>query len=310
MATQKRNKRIPLSFLRPPNPAVKGVQWGNLFPNEKKLLKSFLAQLKKNKPVRLTVSPELATAILVGLNWVGRPNPIMDRACAYAHEMTRGNWTESINGIAISANKERILNGLHRLVAQEIADKKFTYTFHLFDPKTPPTSILCVQRDLSVHLNLKRVAAARAMNEFVVHYDGPTLPSTVEGIIKEYQKSLNWVFALKAFNSSAISGTFTYCHGQLVNHPTLQKRLENFIKSVADGLGLTGSDPAYDLRDWLFRTTKSTSSERREANHRIMRACYLHITGRKNVAREEIEQFFKNRAPEKLHVFVGHPETE
>ena len=299
----------PASSLRPPDPGATAPQWHHLTPAEVNMVKEFLAQLKKNQPVRITVSHKLATALIVCFNWCNPRKLRMPRVLHYAQEMKRENWVETSQGIGFSEDKTYLVDGQHRLIGQELSKKSETYTFHLLSKEAEKNIDTGAGRSLSLVTKLepKMASAARTMNEHALNYTGPASATAMIEIVQEYKPSFDLIFGYKQFKkSTAVLGTMIYCHGQLEKHPTLQKRLEGFIKSVADGLMLTDEDPAYELREWLARTKHSTVGERREVRNRIIKACYAHLTNRKNSTIQEIELYFKKMQPEKLRVFSGY----
>ena len=303
----------PASMQRPPDPAIQSAQWDLLTPQERNLLTEFLDKLKKNQPVRIHVSHKLATAILVGLNWRNYRHLRMPRALYYAQEMKAGNWSETSQGMSLSEDKNRLTNGQHRLIGQELSKTSQTYDFKLITPAAELNEDGALTRSLAdlTRLEAKIASSARTMNEHVKNYTGPASSAVVVKIVNEYRPSIDLVYGYKQFKkSTATIGTFAYCHGQLETWPTLQRKLEDFIKSVADGLMLKESDPAYELREWLLKTGHSTVGERREVRNRIIKACYVQLTKHKNATIDEVEKWFRGRNENKLKVFSGYMELE
>lgn len=303
-------KPRPASTLRPPNPEIKNVQWELLKPEEKQLLKEFLAQLRKHQPIRITVSHKLATAILVGLNWRNFRPMRMQTALFYANEMLHDHWEETSTGISISEDKTYLINGQHRLTGQELVKKSATYTFHLVSPRAERAEDRGSNRSLKVVTAMEApiVAAARNMNEHFLHYNGTSSPAVMQEIVEEYKESFDLVTNMKKLKGASIWGTFIYCHGQLETYPTLQRRLESFLEAVANGVMLEANDPAFILREWLNRTSQSNAKDRWEIYYTVIKACYFHIQNRKGIQMEEIEKWFAERNTEKTKVFSGYLE--
>ena len=135
------------SIMRPPNPKAKGIQWKLLSAKETSLLKSFLRRLKKAQPVRVKITPRLATAILVGMGWTRPRNLHLRRVAYFANEMAKGNW-QAPTSLTFNEDKSGLVDGQVRLAAQEMAGVTLTCTCILIDPKNEHVSILPAKRSL------------------------------------------------------------------------------------------------------------------------------------------------------------------
>jgi hypothetical protein len=224
--------------------------------------------------------------------------------------LKNARWEETSSGIAISEDKAYLIDGQHRLTGQELSKTSVPWTVHLLSQEAERAIDVGRNRSLAVvtAIDASIVASCRNMNEHFLRYTGPSSPGVMQEIYAKYKPSMDLVIGHKQIKGAAVWGTFAYCHGQLADFPTLQKRLEGFIDSVAKGLMLQDTDPAFILREWLITTKQSNAKDRWEIYHRIIRACYIHVQNRKGVTMEEIERWFHERNPENTEVFSGYLE--
>ncbi len=148
------------------------------------------------------------------------------------------------------------------------------------------------------------------MNEHFLRSNRPTSDFTIQAIVREYRESLDFVLVYKnQLIGAAACAAFVYCHGQMERTPTMQKRLEEFLRAVTTRTPRKKGDPISDLQDWFTNPAKQhlgvTRTGRREMYQRILRACYLVLLDRRTTDMTKIEAWFKEQNPSKAEVFYS-----
>jgi hypothetical protein len=306
---------VPQYLVRHIDPLVKETRWGWLRPEEKTALKEFLSVLRRT-PVKVKVTPLLARAILIGLNW-RNPRPLtIKRALQLGNEMALGRWRENTDGFGVCDQGLWLLNGQHRLTGVEFSGLAQTFYVYLLPESSAMVMDQHVPRTASANTGLSRgiCQTARVINETAL---GAVMERastfTIEEIYAAYKDSIDLALGLKLNVKGVVkAGTLAWCHGQLAGSLEEQRKLEKFIDQFSSGSMLAPTDIAYHAREY-FRTLKGTIGQRETnmaAFHRLCNCCYNFLHDLKPTrlgSNEKAAEWFREQDPEKVASLRNKP---
>lgn len=320
------------------NSAIKNApQVDRLTEQEKKVYENFMAKLKAEQKrggigIREKVSPKLAAALTLALNWSNPRKFDMSTVQAYGQAMSDGEWYRGSTAIGVSDNLDFISNGQHRLLAAEISEANPELQFIFVDPRSISTEDCGKQRNLSIRIGKSTAACscARTLHEMISDKRGGKIQGyVVRNIVNEYAPDLGYVIGrLAVLKKAGINpvpkmrilgkATLGWIRGQVAGNKHYEAKIDKFIDEVLctryldkDGITIT----AAGVKDISYRThthiQKNMLSLGQYAGseqmfHTICRSAYnlLHDIPLVSVRPDEDSvEFFKALNPDKLECF-------
>lgn len=307
---------IPQFLLRKIDKTSQETRLRSLRENEKAVLKEFLDQVHGKEPIEIKITPLMARAILIALNYRnprGRIN--LKRLLHHANEMALGRWRISTDHIGIVNVGRWLMNGQHRLGAIEVSGMAQTYYVDIVPESSAKVADQHQPRTSADNTGLTSAIcqAAKAIYATGLESTDKASTFTIEEIYAAYQESIDLTLDLKLHRNGVIkAATLAWCHGQLADSPAAQKKVEKFIDQFAKGAMLAPTDIAYKAREYFRNNRKSIGQWETNlaAFHKLCNCCYNVIhnipVGRLQ-SNESAAQWFREQDMEKVESLRTKP---
>ena len=293
------------------NPKVAGIQDDKLDPHHKKLLKEFFIDINKPHPVKITISPKLASAILIGVNWRNPRKFNLSRAKFYSKDMLKGNWGASSDMICLSSDMKWLINGQHRLAGVELSGKSQQFFFALLPESAAGNIDRGASRNFAevTFLDKEECSIIRTMIELVNDNMEKVSPYKLKEVHALYKPEVEFVASLKGLKrlhiKTAFKASFAWLLGQSVGTKHYNP-IKEFITKMDSGIALSNTDVTPLVREWMLATKTGKHSEIISIFYKLANGvkCYLSNHKPKRVLEsEKAVEWFRALNPEKLEGF-------